>query len=161
MFLHRINYGYDLLSRDEQAQKLESLPKVQLEFVMLTPHSLVLVVHVPVGARFFLPARLQFEFSSFCTCARTLLSCITIYIKLHLQVSLREDEDGNMHLKNLSVNVAASEEVSCGKVLYSYCNHALQIFFLRCMSITNFISHAEEIEIICNAFIRVRYFCNS
>ncbi|CAD7931766.1 unnamed protein product [Amoebophrya sp. A25] len=46
------NFGYDLLSRDENATKLEELPKV----------------------------------------------------------SLREDEDGNMHLKNLSVNVANTEE---------------------------------------------------
>ncbi len=37
---------------------------------------------------------------------------------------------------------------------------ALQIFFTRQISITNFISHADK---ICNAFIRVRirYFCSS
>jgi len=46
------DYGYDLLSRDDSAQKLEDLPKVQL----------------------------------------------------------REDEDGNIHLRNLSVNVAGKEE---------------------------------------------------
>ncbi len=55
---------------------------------------------------------------------------------------------------------AVQTNISCAKVSYSYCHHALQIFLLSQIRITNFICHAEE---ICNAFIRMRYFwfCSS
>ncbi|CAD7953339.1 unnamed protein product [Amoebophrya sp. A120] len=50
------------------------------------------------------------------------------------------------------------EIILCKSIVLVLWNHALQILYLRQIRITNFISHAEE---ICNAFIRVRYFCSS
>ncbi len=63
------------------------------------------------------------------------------------------------HLREQTLNnteMSPNTVLSCAKVSYSYCNHAL--LSLSQIRITKFISHANE---ICNAFIRVRYFCNA
>ncbi len=86
------------------------------------------------------------------TCNCKAKTALQISITFALRIVMEE-------LNDVSFTDNCVCSISCAKASHSYCNHALQIFFLRQIRITNFISHAEE---ICNAFIlrvRIRYFC--